>query len=247
MPPLRPGNCVRICRPSRSRSASSPPPGRRLDDLDRPDRPADPADALEPGVAGEIMAAGQRHRRRRLEPRLERGSAAPSPSPGARIVLRQGNAHQRRQVPAVRVARVSRRSPLAARVSTRSTLASNADDRRPFEPWARPPTRCATRSARSPQPWPVPPNSSARPIRPCPTAEPGSRHPEANDNEWPPTHRGPGSHSQAAIPAPKAAVNHKRQLRPLTLEKGLDPRRQTAPKFRRAKSVDAPVPAARPL
>src|SRR5215204_2811209 len=69
---------------------------RRRHDRNAAKRPSDSADALEPGIASEIMASGQGHRRWGLQPGPETNDGARSQSIGS-IPLTHGNPHNRRQ------------------------------------------------------------------------------------------------------------------------------------------------------
>ena len=87
----------RMCRPSRSRSASSPPPGDGSTTSTGPiARPTPPipwnqASRAKSWLPGSAIGGGGCSRARSR-------TVAPSPRPGGRVLLRHRHAHQRRQV-----------------------------------------------------------------------------------------------------------------------------------------------------
>ena len=167
----------------------------------RPTPPMPP----EPGVAGEIIAAGQRHRRRRRQPGAQAASARPRASPSGAPSCLDRDPHPRRQLG---VGRRQRQPQIALgdRVSTRSTLASELGDQRPLEPRRRDPGRARPDQARSRASAPArtsPPR--ARPARRAAGSRPAPAPPNArNATQW----LGSSSANQAAMPAPKPTTNH---------------------------------------
>ena len=202
MPPLRSGNCPRICRSSRvPQRVEAARLGRHLD-LHRAERPADAAHPAEPGVAGEIVAAGQRHRRRRVS-RARMATMAPGARPGGAPRCPAPRPECAAAAPASSGARVRRRSPLAVSVSTLSTWAVKRDHARPLEPRRRYPLGAQPDQGAAERRAPSANQPSARPARPPSAVKPNSDAPAATNSR--PAHcRGSAKREPRGDPAAKA-------------------------------------------
>ena len=173
----------------RSRARSRPCGSAGCDDGHRPERLADRADPLEPGVAREIVGAGQRHRRRRREPGAQAGSRRPARCRRA--------ACPRRSRPAPAAAA---RRPPGASVSRTVCLGGEMIDatrpgRRTRSPRGRSSRGCATHAERAqtraqPSVAASANQPSARPARPLPSTKPTSAE--------------RGGHAQESGPLPAA-------------------------------------------
>lgn len=100
--------------------------------LDRPQRPPDPADLPEPGVAREIVAARQRHRRRRREPRAQAHGRSLADVLG-RALLLDRHSHPWRQL---RIDRRQRQPDIALGDQALDPLDARVEggDERPIQP-----------------------------------------------------------------------------------------------------------------
>ena len=190
--------------PSRSRTPSSPPPGRRCTTLIGPI-----------ALADRRRSPGTRHRAQNhgcpaapsaaaAEPRAEpddraRGEALRAPRPSSMDTrTRGGRAGIERSQRQAHVAPGGEMlDPLDPRRRTRTTT-------RTRQAAAARPTRSRTRPARSRAPSPSANQPSARPARPAPQREAGQRQRRRRGTGMPAHCRGPASANQAAMPAAEA-------------------------------------------
>ena len=195
--------------PGRARAA------RRLVDRDRAERLADRANAPEPGIAREIVGAGQRHRRRRRQPRAHRDPRARRDTGGNLVLVdrhpdarRQGRRRRARSAAAPCLARRDGR-PLRPCRDTRPPAAGSAAAARPTAPAPTPARSRASRPARTSR-------APARRAR-CPRTKPASASASADAQERQPlprlVEREPGRDA-----APEADDEPRRKLGALRLE-----------------------------
>ncbi len=184
---------------------SSPVGARASTHLDRAERLADRADLPEPGIPGEVIGAGKRHRRRRREPGAQLDLAS-SGEPGGRLVRIDGDPHAAGQRCIVRRQGKANRS--AARRGVRPFRHGPATETTSGDPAApRRPDRRAARRSRSQSPSPGQNRPSARPARPLPASRPARN--SAAPRQMTAAHcRGPPKENHAAMPVPRPTTSH---------------------------------------
>ena len=193
-----------------------PAPARRFDQFDRADRPARPAALGEPGVAREIVPAGERHRRRWLDPRLDPDPRA-AREPVGGILGRKRHTQPRHR------ARRCQREPDIVLGDELLDLfdprVEHGDGRaiesRRGDPFAASPDEPAPRAERKP------PDQQHAPEPPPPPRQPAERNAQRQDDERLPL-RGPGQPQPCRDAAGEGGDEPQGQLPALGFQKGFD-------------------------